>query len=152
MNDAGTGVTGLPGGVPLRSSEGDRLLRGIVDMALVTSRIPGSLEPTSGGTYPSTRLANYLAAALLAMYEATSAPDESMQEWLGLVLELDIEQVPSQGSTALARQLQDAASGPDPTRLLVPFTVEEDAKDKADSARARDEFGTFASQQSGGTR
>jgi hypothetical protein len=129
----------LPGGVPRDSDQ----FRAIVDEALILSRIPNHLEPTSGGISASQRLGDYLEQSLTNLYTATSA-HRTKDEWLGAVLGItDFSQLRSQGPMALARQLDATAGVAEPIRELVPMTEEEDTQDRVASKRARDRFATI---------
>ncbi|MCW2240698.1 hypothetical protein [Azospirillum canadense] len=127
-----------------------RLLQEIVDQALLMSRIPGSLEPTSGGIEPSRQLSELLTAGLDALYEATGS-GTSVEAWLASALAVDdVNQLAARGPLALANMLNGAAFRP--KRKVTPMSDQEDEIDARTALLAMEKFGVIPDNKEEGGR
>jgi hypothetical protein len=135
------GLSDQPAGGTLGGPETDQsILRGLVDQALVLSRSPGALEPTSGGIAPSRMLGDFMASGLQALYDATGR-GTPLEEWLSDALNVDAEQLAQSGPVALARLLDAASLDPRIQFEIPAMTVEEDREDERAALLASEQFG-----------
>jgi hypothetical protein len=128
----------FPGGVPAAAST--RLLRGIIDQALILSRAPGALEATSGGIAPSRLLGDFIAASLESLY-ATTGSGVSIETWLASALRVDITLLEVDGPPSLAGMLDATAT--EPSDEIPAMSELEQSLDAKDALRAIEEFGAI---------
>jgi len=115
-------------------------LRELVDQALLLSRSPGALEPTSGGIAPSRMLGDFTAAGLQALYDATGR-GTPLEEWLSDALNVDEKQLTQSGPVALARLLDAASLDPRIQFSIPATTVEDDREDAREALLVIEQFG-----------